>query len=215
MTIINLLSQGGAVIWPLLGLSILAMVLILERIVFWSKVITWQDQVVQDVLLLYKRDPRAAFLKLKNSADFPLTRIFLAALEHNQLSPEEFRLALETAAQEELPLLRRFQTIFETVTNVAPLLGLLGTILGLIDAFSSLNLSTIGGNQTVGVSRGISEALISTAMGLIVAIFTLLFANLFHNFYRHQLALIQKYGGQLELFYRRHNEPRRKLDAPA
>jgi biopolymer transport protein ExbB len=147
-----------------------------------------------------------AFERLEKSADLPMARIFLAALELDQATPDEFRLALESAAQAELPLLKRFNTVFETVISVAPLLGLLGTILGLISSFASLRVGDLGGTNSTGVTSGISEALISTAAGLIVAIFTLLFANMFRGLYLRQMALIQEYGGQLELLYRRRYE---------
>jgi biopolymer transport protein ExbB len=206
MSIPNLLTTGGLVMVPLLGLSILAMALVLERLVFWWQLTRQQDRVIQDTLALYRRSPRAALQKLEQHATLPMARIFLAALELEQATPDEFRLALESAAQAELPLLRRFNTVFDTIISVAPLLGLLGTILGLIQSFSSLRLGDLGGTQTAGVTAGISEALISTAAGLIVAIITLLFANMFRGLYQRQVALIQEYGGQLELLHRRRQE---------
>lgn len=206
MSIGNLFALGGVVMIPLLGLSILAVALILERILFWYHVVRRQDKVVRDVLALYRRNVKAAMQKLEQNVDLPIARIFLAALELEQANPEEFRLALESAAQAELPLLKRFNTVFETVISVAPLLGLLGTILGLIGSFASLRLGDLGGTASANVTAGISEALISTASGLIVAIFTLLFANLFRGLYQRQVALIQEYGGQLELIYRRRYE---------
>lgn len=192
--------------WPLLGFSLLAVALILERVIFWWRITRLQERVVRDALNLYKSNPQAAFQSLERHTDLPLARIFLAALELEQAKPEEFRLALESAAQAEMPLLKRFNTIFETIISLSPLLGLLGTILGLITSFASLRVGDVGGSNTVGVSAGISEALISTASGLIVAIFTLLFANTFRGLYRRQIALIQEYGGQLELLYRRRYE---------
>lgn len=206
MPIGNLFALGGVVMWPLLGLSILAMALILERIVFWFRLARRQERIVREVLMLYRRNPDTAVLKLEKNIHLPIARIFLAALELEQATPEEFRLALESASQAELPLLKRFNTVFETVISVAPLLGLLGTVLGLINSFSSLRLGDLGGTSTANVSAGISEALISTASGLIVAIFTLLFANMFRGLYLRQMALIQEYGGQLELIYRRYHE---------
>ncbi|MDX2211995.1 MAG: MotA/TolQ/ExbB proton channel family protein [Oculatellaceae cyanobacterium bins.114] len=195
--------------FPLLALSILAMALILERIFFWIQLTRRQDKVIREALALYRRSAKAAFQFLERNADLPLPRIFLAALELEQANPEEFRIALESAAQAELPLLKRFTIVFDTVTSVAPLLGLLGTILGLIQSFSSLELGNLGGTQTTGVTAGISEALISTASGLMVAIFTLLFANMFRGLYQRQVALIQEYGGQIELLYRRRYEQSR------
>lgn len=152
--------------------------------------------------------------KLKQNADLPLARIFLAALELEEPTPEEFRLALESEAQAEVPLLKRFNVVFETIISLAPLLGLLGTILGLITSFASLNIGDVGGSKTAGVTAGISEALIATASGLVVAIFTLLFANTFRGMYTRQIALIQEYGGQLELLYRRRYERGEKSYAP-
>lgn len=199
----NLFAAGGIVMFPLLGFSILAVALILERISFWLRITRRQDPVVREVLDLYKRSPRAAFLKLEQNLDLPIARIFLAALELEQPTPDEFRLALESAAQAEMPLLKRFSTVFETIISLSPLLGLLGTVLGLINSFASLKLGDVAGSNAVGVSTGVSEALVSTASGLAVAILTLLFANTFRGLYLRQIALIQEYGGQLELMYRR------------
>ncbi len=190
--------------FPLLAFSLLAIALILERIAFWRLVTKRQNRIMREVLKLYPYDPQAAFLKLEQNSDLPMARVFLAALELEQPTPEEFRLALESAAQAELPILNRFSTLFETIIGASPLLGLLGTVLGLMQAFSALRLGDIGGSKTAGVTGGISEALISTVSGLCVAIFTLLFANTFRGLYRRQLALIQEYGGKLELLYRRY-----------
>ncbi len=208
----SLSSIGGIVIIPLLGFSILATALILERLLFWSQITHRHKQLAREVILIYPQDPKTALLKLNQNRDLPLARIFLAPLQMDQPTPEEFRLALESAGQAEITVLKRFNTFFETVISIAPLLGLLGTILGLIHAFSSLRLGDIGTQESLGVSAGISEALISTAVGLVVAIITLLFTNLFRGLYRRQMALIQEYGGQLELIYRRglNNPPKKQ-----
>lgn len=202
MQLSQLFAAGGVVMWPLLGFSILAIALILERLIFWLRLNRRQPRVVRSVLALYHHNFEDALARLRQNADLPIARIFLRALEIDQADPEEFRLALETSAQAELPLLKRFSNLFETIIALSPLLGLLGTVLGLITAFASLDLGNISSSST-NVTGGISEALVSTAAGLIVAIFTLLFANTFRGFYLRQLALIQEYSGQLELLHRR------------
>ncbi|MEH2040640.1 MULTISPECIES: MotA/TolQ/ExbB proton channel family protein [unclassified Nostoc] len=207
MEISNLFTAGGVVMWPLLAFSLLGVALIIERIIFWIKINNRQNKVVREVLHLYRLDNVVSALdKLQKNTDLPLARIFLAALELEEPTPEEFRLALESEAQAEIPLLKRSQNIFETIIGLAPLLGLLGTVLGLINSFASLNIGDVGGSKTTGVTSGISEALVSTASGLVVAIFTLLFANTFRGLYQRQIAWIQEYGGQLELLYRRRYE---------
>ena len=207
MGINNIFSAGGVVMIPLLGFSVLALALIVERMRFWLKINNRQTKVVRDVLNLYRRNNVVGAIDgLRKNADLPIARMFLTALELEEPTPEEFRLALESEAQAEIPLLKRFQTIFDTIISLAPLLGLLGTVLGLIGSFASLDLGDVGGSQTANVTGGISEALVSTAAGLVVAIFTLLFANTFRGMYQRQMALIQEYGGELELLYRRNYE---------
>ncbi len=214
---LRLLISGGIVMIPLLGFSILAATLILERLFIWWQILHRQDGIVRQFLNSYSRLPNSEVLKkkliprLQKNADLPVTRIFLAALQLHQPSIEDFRLALETTAHAELASLKRFNTVFETIISLAPLLGLLGTVLGLIHSFASLKIGEIGGGNTAGVTGGISEALVSTATGLVVAIFTLFFANLFRGFYQQQRALFLEYGGQLELLYRqRYENGRRK-----
>jgi biopolymer transport protein ExbB len=216
MEIGNVFKAGGVVMWPLLGFSILAVALIIERIRFWIKINNRQNRVVREVLQLYRLDNVVGALdKLQQNSDLPMSRIFLAALELEEPTPEEFRLALESEAQGEIPLLKRFQNIFDTIIGLAPLLGLLGTVLGLIISFASLDAPTdLGGEKTRNVTGGISEALVSTASGLVVAIFTLFFANTFRGLYMRQIAWIQEYGGQLELLYRRRYERGEKSYAP-
>ncbi len=200
----TIFAAGGIVMWPLLIFSIVAIALIIERFVFWFRINRRQRRVMQDILRTYQHSPLEVFPKLKQNADLPVARVCLEALAIEGASPKQFHLALMSGMQAELPRLRRFSTVFGTIISVAPLLGLLGTILGLINSFASLNIGDIGGSNTAGVTGGISEALISTAAGLVVAIFTLLFANLFRGLYKRQVAMIQEYGGQLEILYENH-----------
>lgn len=204
MGISQLFTSGGVVIWPLLAASILVVTLIFERSWFWWQVTQRQAQVINTFLVDYDQQPKSAIQTLQQQRALPMARIFLAALSLEQATPDEFKLALESAAQAEIPLLKRFSTVFETVVGLAPLLGLLGTILGLIGALSSVQIGDVGSTQTSGVTAGIGEALVSTAIGLVVAMVTLLFANVFQGLYRRQRAAIADYGGRLEIAYRRY-----------
>lgn len=203
-------TAGGVVMWPLIAFSVIAIALIIERIVFWSRINRKQGRLAKEILGLYQHQPELIFEKLKKNRDLPLARIFMAAVFLEEPTPEEFRLALESETQAEIPLLKRFNNVFETIISLAPLLGLLGTVLGLIQSFASLNIGDVGGTKTAGVTSGISEALISTASGLVVAIFVLMFANIFRSMYQRQIAYIQEYGGHLELLYRRCYEKNRQ-----
>ncbi len=196
-----LLSAGGVVMWPLLGLSVLSLTAVFERLLFWGRALNRQQAVIRRVFSLYQGDPKLARTLLERHINLPVARIFAAAIDLRQPTPEQFRLALETAAQAEIPALKRFNGFFDTVISISPLLGLLGTVLGLIAALSSLQLGDLAATEASQVTGGIGEALVSTAAGLVVAIATLLFANTFRGLYLRQIALIQEYGGQLELLY--------------
>lgn len=211
----DVLIAGGIVSIPLAAFSIITLALIIERFWFWMRIKLREKPLIREVIRVYRSDYVTAIAKLRKNVDLPTARIFLEALELEQPNATEFRLALETSAQAELPLLKRFNTFFQTVITVSPLLGLLGTILGLIQSFASLDLGNTGGTNAAGVTGGISEALISTVMGLVVAITTLMFANVFRSLYLRQIALIQEYGGQLELLYRRIYENKKREESYA
>ncbi|MGF1539121.1 MAG: MotA/TolQ/ExbB proton channel family protein [Pleurocapsa sp.] len=206
MSIDNIWTAGGIVSIPLLGFSFLAVALIVERIIFWLRIKRQQRGIVKKALSLYRTDAHGAIAFLQKNAQLPIARIFLEALELEQPTPDEFRLALDSATQAEIPTLRKFSTWFQTIITTSPLLGLLGTILGLIQSFAAMDLGNAAATNSAGVTGGLSEALISTVMGLVVAIFTLLFANAFRGLYLREIAFIQEYGGQLELFYRRFHQ---------
>ncbi|MEL7083440.1 MAG: MotA/TolQ/ExbB proton channel family protein [Cyanobacteria bacterium P01_A01_bin.3] len=204
--IVDIFRAGGVVMYPLVLFSIISIALMLERWAFWWKLRQRQPRLVREVMNLYRRNPRAALFKLEQNADLPIARIFLAGVEIDRANPEEFRLALEAAVAAEMPLLKRFTTVFDTIITLSPFLGLLGTVLGLIGILSSIDLGDIGGTSTIGVGEGIAEALTSTASGLVVAIVTLLISNIFRSFYVREMAQIQDFGGQLELQHRRRYE---------
>ncbi|MBE9040664.1 MotA/TolQ/ExbB proton channel family protein [Oscillatoriales cyanobacterium LEGE 11467] len=215
MQISQLIFSAGVVAWPLLLFSVLAIALISERSYFWLKILKKQKPIVRKAFNLFEKDWYSALGLLKKHPELPMCRIFLEALALDKPTPAKFRLALENAAQAELPSLRRFNTIFDTIITVSPLLGLLGTVLGLMASFSSLQLGNLGSSDTVGVTGGLSEALSSTVLGLIVAIFTLFFSNTFKGLYRRQVSSIQECTGRLELLQDEYYEQGLKIHETA
>jgi biopolymer transport protein ExbB len=195
----ELLLAGGITIYPLILFSIVVIALTIERIRFWYPIKRDQKQVVRSVLALYREDPERALHKLKQNLNQPVARVFLEALSISKATPTEFRLALDGGTQTEMPSLKRFNNVFETIVGLAPLLGLLGTVTGLIQSFGSLSLGDIGGSKTLNVTAGISEALISTATGLVVAVLALIAGNVFRSLYAQEVAYIDEACTQLEL----------------
>ncbi|MEM9161720.1 MAG: MotA/TolQ/ExbB proton channel family protein [Cyanobacteria bacterium P01_F01_bin.4] len=203
MNIAELFTRGGIAMWPLLFLSILALGAIIERIWFWSKIITREREVAARVLEAARREWSAATEIAQRASRLPMGRFLYAALQIKDPDPEVFRLALETAANEELAAMRRGDKILEAVIALSPMLGLLGTVLGLINSLGSINLNDLGlGDAAAGTALGIGEALISTAAGLVIAILSLAFYRLFQGFVFGQAKVFRQSGSELELLYR-------------
>jgi len=202
MDIVAVIEKGGIAIWPLLGLSILAVGTIFERLWFWGGILLKQEQVVNRVLDAATQNWQVAREIAMKSRRQPVGRYLYAPLRLISPEPELFRLALEGAADDELATMRRGDKLLEAVIALSPLLGLLGTVLGLINSLGSITIDQLGTASTAGVTLGIGEALISTATGLIIAITSLAFYRLFQAFWFNQVKIFRKAGTELELLYR-------------
>jgi biopolymer transport protein ExbB len=198
----DIMQKGGPAMWPLLGLSILAGGTILERIWFWASILFKERALVNRVLDAAASNWQMAREIALEARQQPIGRYLFAPLRLTNPDPEVFRLALEGAADDELALMRRGDKLLEAVIALAPLLGLLGTVLGLINSLQNINPGDLGTKSTAGVTLGISEALISTATGMIVAIVSLAFYRIFQGLWYNQVRIFRKAGSELELLYR-------------
>lgn len=202
MTIPELFAKGGPAMWPLFVLSILTLSVTVERLWFWVNVLNREKEIVKQVLEAAYYDWNTAMNTARRFNNQPIGRLLYAPLRLANPEPEVFRLALEASADEELASMRQGEKFLEAVIALAPLLGLLGTVLGLIQSLGNIRLGDIGTASTQGVTLGIGEALISTATGLIVAIVSLVFYRLFQVFLFTQLKVFRQAGSELELLYR-------------
>ncbi|MEO1179318.1 MAG: MotA/TolQ/ExbB proton channel family protein [Cyanobacteria bacterium J06636_28] len=203
MNITELFSRGGVAMWPLLVLSVIALGTIIERIWFWSRILTREREVAGRVLEAARREWTAAKEIAQRAHRLPMGRFLYAALKLKDQEPEVFRLALETAANEELAAMRRGEKVLELVIAVSPMLGLLGTVLGLMSSLGSLDLNDWAiGSATSGAAGGIGQSLITTATGLIIAIVSLMFFRMFQGLVFGQAKVFRQSGSELELLYR-------------
>ncbi len=207
-SILTLSEKGGLAMYPLIIFSILAIALIIERVIFWSKVQKETPIFVAEVLNTYKRKSLDAALKVcEEYKALPIARIFGAAFRLGETDEDQFRLAMESATSAEVPELRKWTTLFDTIITASPLIGLVGTITGLIKALSSINLGAVTStSEASNVTGGIGEALIATATGITVALLTLLITNVFRSLYNRQIAIIGQYSGELEIIHRKRSE---------
>ncbi|NES24803.1 MAG: MotA/TolQ/ExbB proton channel family protein [Symploca sp. SIO3E6] len=201
---IEMIKKAGWVLWPLWVLSVLALGVTFERIWFWLSVLSREKSILRRVLDAASRNWQTAKDIAFQTRRQPIGRYLYAPLMLAQPDPEVFRLALETAADDELASMQRGHRVLEGIITLAPLLGLLGTVLGLIRALGSINISDLGTASTVDVNLGIGEALISTAAGLIVAIVSFVFYRIFQALWYSQVKIFRKAGNELELLYRQY-----------
>ncbi|KAB8318738.1 MotA/TolQ/ExbB proton channel family protein [Tolypothrix campylonemoides VB511288] len=202
MDIVDLFKKGGPAMWPLLALSILSLSVIFERLWFWLRILSQEKEIVNRVLDAARVDWASASDIARQATRQPIGRFLYAPLSLPKTDPETFRLALEATAEDELAGMRRGEKLLETVIALAPLLGLLGTVLGLIQSLRSIRIGDLGTESTAGVTTGIGESLISTAAGLIVAITSLAFYRLFQGILVNQVKIFRKAGNDMELLYR-------------
>ena len=193
--------------WPLLLISITSLACILERFSYWKNLIKINDKklkitVEKYSMISYSKD----FIKNPSSL-IPLEKVLFQSLQiidESLLMDKkniDIKLALEISIQSIQSEFGKFSNLFSTIITVSPLLGLLGTVLGLINSFSFIKLGESGANVQE-VTGGISEALISTATGLIIAIITLVFSNYFNSLWKKQNAILNQYCGKFEMLYR-------------
>lgn len=202
MDIVDLFKKGGPAMWPLLALSILSLSVIFERLWFWLRILSQEKEIVNRVLNAARVDWVSAADLARQATKQPIGRFLYAPLSLPKSDAETFRLALEATAEDELSGMRRGEKLLETVIALAPLLGLLGTVLGLIQSLRSIRIGDLGTESTAGVTTGIGESLISTASGLIVAIVSLAFYRLFQGIVVNQLKIFRRAGNDMELLYR-------------
>jgi len=201
--VIDEFLKGGPVMWPLLGLSVFTLATAFERGWFWMRLVSQEQRIVDDVLEAARRDLREAEDIAKYARHLAIGRFLLAPLQLRQPTPETFRLAMESIADKEFVKMRKGDKLLETIIAVAPLLGLLGTVTGLITTFGNL---TIGGGgsteETAKAAAGIGEALVTTAAGMLVAILALLVFRVFVTLQAQQIDYFTEVGSELELIYR-------------
>ena len=215
-TVLDFLVKGGPVMVPIVGCSVLTIATALERALFWTRLLKREDQVVNAVLDAARRDLSEAAALAAQAQDLPIGRFLLAPLRLNRPSPETFRLAMETAGDREFVQMRKGDKLLETVVAVAPLLGLLGTVTGLIATFGNLNIGGGGsGEQATAAAAGIGEALITTAAGMVVAILALLVFRVMVTLQSQQIDYFSDAGNELELIYRQYwHEPTQPMADP-
>jgi biopolymer transport protein ExbB len=202
-TLYSLLEKGGLVMIPIGGLSIGTVACGLERGWFWYRLSRQEHRIVNDVLRAAALDLEKAKMLVEQVQHLPIGRFMRSPLSLHRPTPETFRLALETAADREMAEMQKGDKLLETTISLAPLLGLLGTVAGLMTTFFSLNIGkTSGAIDLTGVSQGISQDLVATASSMVVAVIATFVLRVQVSMRARQERLFSDVAGELELIYR-------------
>lgn len=195
-----LMDRGGVVIWPLLGLSILAMALVIERLWFWVKTnharqIMAVEQMAK-MLRLGKAEPARALAQENGAIYGQVVQMLLDETLTDAVAVD--------VVQSQRSRLERFMPTLSTIITTAPMLGILGTVFGIISSFEILS-DQAAMTDPRDVGQGIAEALLTTAAGLVVAIGVLFPYNVFRAQIDRTLGRIESLVAAASVYAQRSN----------
>jgi biopolymer transport protein ExbB len=199
-SLIDLFQNGGPIMWPIATVTLFAIAVIAERTWWWLQLGRQRKpRQLEAVLTALESGEMQQAQQLSSGASDPVLRVIHAGITHRHASLQG---ALQAAAGIELKQAGRFLTAMDTIITLAPLLGLLGTVTGIMGSFQSVGGSELAVEKVTG---GIGEALIATAFGLGIAIFTLIPYNWFHAKVAALQHDIETAANNVEIFTSQHS----------
>jgi len=189
---LEIILKGGIVMIPLIVCSILSVAIIIERLIFWSK--QKKGAMPEDILKMAQDGKFDELVKGSSDSNSSISKIILSGVKNKNTSAS---LAMESAAIEEIAKTKNILPALDTIITLAPLLGLLGTIVGMIQSFDIMSVAGIG--QPHAVTGGVAEALIATAAGITVAITTLVPYNYFLSKVERATEEMERYAARMEM----------------
>lgn len=201
----ELFQQGGLVMYPLLVCSVLALAITLERAISLRRSHVIRPEIVSVIENISGPEDIGMAVSVCNRFEGAFAHVMRSGLDNRHLSTEEIRESILDQGRQEMGALQRGLVVLETVAAVSPLLGLLGTVLGMIRVFREI--SEVGVGQGNLLAGGISEAILTTAAGLVVAIPSLVFYNYYSSKAESLILEIEKYSNTLLKKLRGFQEP--------
>ncbi|MBV9850955.1 MAG: MotA/TolQ/ExbB proton channel family protein [Armatimonadetes bacterium] len=206
--LLHFIHGGGVVMYPLLALSLATVVVIVERLIAFRQYGGTAPGLLDSVLLLSRQGRYDDALEACRGRRGPLAACLAVVLEHRQQPVREIERLVEETGQDYFIRLEQMLPALDTTATISPLLGLLGTIAGMIGAFNAIALQTHHGN-TDSVLSGVGEALYATATGLIIAVICFAAYNYFTARYRTITAQTEQAATKLiNVLVERHHEAR-------
>jgi biopolymer transport protein ExbB len=176
--LIRIVLQGGPVMVPIIACSIVAFAVAVERFLTLRRARINTQEFMETIRTVLRQNNVPEAIRLCEKTPGPIARILKAGMLKHGRRRRDIREAIEDAGQLEIPRLERYLGVLATVASVSPLLGLLGTVAGMIKAFNQIQ-AKMGVVNPSDLAEGIGNALVTTAAGLVVAIPTLVLYNYF------------------------------------
>ncbi len=187
---LELLQKGGIIMGFIILLSLIAAVIIIERLIYFRRIRVDEETLINRLKTTLQKGHHDEALAICESNPAPITNLMRVGIEYRQFPKREIREAILDAANLEIPKLERYLSALGTIAHITPLLGLLGTVTGNIRAFGVLgSFGSIGDPGLL--AKGISEALLTTAAGIIVALPVISFYNYLVNKVSHMIIRLE------------------------
>ncbi|OGV49224.1 MAG: biopolymer transporter ExbB [Lentisphaerae bacterium GWF2_44_16] len=211
MIFYQMMIDGGPVMWVILACSIVAMFVFLEKWFHFHREQVNVGELVTGLINVLKRDGIVEAISLCDNTPGPVARVLMSAILAYEKGDEDIRQAIEDAALTEVPRLERRLNLLATVAYIAPLLGLLGTVLGMMGAFQKIHTKAGIYLSAADLSGDINMALITTAAGLCVAIPCYVAYNYLVSRVQSFALEIEKASSEIIYFFK-HRQPERKSE---
>ncbi|MBN1700176.1 MAG: MotA/TolQ/ExbB proton channel family protein [Spirochaetales bacterium] len=195
---LDILIKGGITMPFILLCSVIAAIIIIERLIFFRRIRVDEEKMIARLRATLEKRHFDEALSICENNPSPITNLMKVGIEHRHYDARVLKDSIVDAANMEIPKLERSLSALGTIANIAPLLGLLGTVIGNIDAFGIISsLGLVG--DTSGLAKGIAEALISTAAGIVVSIPALIFYNYLVSKVNHIIIRLENKVNELVL----------------
>lgn len=197
MRLFEIVKQGGPVMWPLLICSLAVLTVIIERILFWVAIERNRNRELMDEILTLAESGNWELIHKKTAAcEDHIIQLLVTGIVHREY---DMGRAMEAEADHTVQRMNRYMPVLDTMITVTPLLGIFGTVLGIIGSFKILGSSGIADPKLV--TSGIAQALITTATGLGIAIIAVIPYNYLNSRINRAIHTMEKYATSLEVVF--------------
>jgi biopolymer transport protein ExbB len=198
---LELMQKGGVIMWIIAGFSLIAAIIIIERLLYLRRIRTDEEKMINRLKSTLEKGHFDEALAICETNPSPITNLMRVGIEYREYPRETIREVILDAANQEVPKLEKHLPALGTISYIAPLLGLLGTVIGNIEAFGVLGRFGAIGDPGL-LAKGVSEALLTTAAGIVVAIPAVIFYNYLVSKVNHLIISLENRVNELVLLLR-------------